>query len=168
MQELAISYPGTNIIGSGGNINKLYRLAEKKDKKKQRITVEVLHKLHESLNKLSVEERMEKYQLKPDRADVIVPAGNIFLTIADIIHATHIYVPVIGLADGIIDGLYASHLEEKQKILGILPSKKMLRTHLKIRKSKSYFSDNKNRFMSKFLIKRFFIIHNLFINCYFT
>lgn len=124
MQELAISYPGTNIIGSGGNINKLYRLAEKKDKKKQRITVEVLHKLHESLNKLSVEERMEKYQLKPDRADVIVPAGNIFLTIADIIHATHIYVPVIGLADGIIDGLYASHLEEKQKILGILPSKK--------------------------------------------
>ena len=124
MQELAISYPGTNIIGSGGNINKLYRLAEKKDKKKQRITVEVLHKLHENLNKLSVEERMEKYQLKPDRADVIVPAGNIFLTIADIIHATHIYVPVIGLADGIIDGLYASHLEEKQKILGILPSKK--------------------------------------------
>jgi exopolyphosphatase / guanosine-5'-triphosphate,3'-diphosphate pyrophosphatase len=124
MQELAISYPGTNIIGSGGNINKLYRLAEKKDKKKQRITVEVLHKLHESLNKLSVEERMEKFQLKPDRADVIVPAGNIFLTIADIIHATHIYVPVIGLADGIIDGLYASHLEEKQKILGILPSKK--------------------------------------------
>ena len=80
--------------------------------------------MHESLNKLSVEERMEKFQLKPDRADVIVPAGNIFLTIADIIHATHIYVPVIGLADGIIDGLYASHLEEKQKILGILPSKK--------------------------------------------
>ena len=97
---------------------------EKKDKKKQRITVEVLHKLHESLNKLSVERTNGKYQLKPDRADVIVPAGNIFLTIADIIHATHIYVPVIGLADGIIDGLYASHLEEKQKILGILPSKK--------------------------------------------
>lgn len=47
----------------------------------------------------------------------------------------------------------------------------MLQTHLKIRKSKSYFSNDKNdknRFMSKFLIKRFFIIHNLFINCYFT
>ena len=97
---------------------------KRKIRKNSELTVEVLHKLHESLNKLSVEERMEKYQLKPDRADVIVPAGNIFLTIADIIHATHIYVPVIGLADGIIDGLYASHLEEKQKILGILPSKK--------------------------------------------
>lgn len=117
MQELAASYPGTNIIGSGGNINKLYRLAEKKDKKKQRITVEVLHKLHDELKNLSVEERMEKYQLKPDRADVIVPAGDIFLTIADIIHATYIYVPVIGLADGIIDGLYASHLEEAQPLV---------------------------------------------------
>ena len=40
--------------------------------------------------------------------------------------------------------------------------------HLKMRKNKSYFSNKKNRFMSKFLIKRFFIIHNLFINCYFT
>ena len=67
---------------------------------------------------------MEKIPAQARPSDVIVPAGNIFLTIADIIHATHIYVPVIGLADGIIDGLYASHLEEKQKILGILPSKK--------------------------------------------
>lgn len=40
--------------------------------------------------------------------------------------------------------------------------------HLKIRKNKSYFSDNKNRFIGKFLIKRFFIIHNLFTNYYFT
>lgn len=40
--------------------------------------------------------------------------------------------------------------------------------HLKIRKNKSYFSDNKNRFMGKFLIKRFFIIHNLFTNYYLT
>lgn len=124
MQELAVSYPGTNIIGSGGNINKLYRLAEKKDKKKQRITVEVLHKLHDELKQLSVEERMEKYQLKPDRADVIVPAGDIFLTISDIIHATYIYVPVIGLADGIIDGLYASHTEEANKIFKDTTSEK--------------------------------------------
>lgn len=118
MQDLAVSYPEINIIGSGGNINKLYRLAEKKDKKKQRMTVEVLCKLHDELKSLSVEERMERYQLKPDRADVIVPAGDIFLSIADIIHATYIYVPVIGLADGIIDGLYASRMEEIKNILG--------------------------------------------------
>ena len=107
MAALAQSYPGTNIIGSGGNINKLYRLAEKKDKKQLRITVPTLRALHEDLKSLSVDERMEKYSLKADRADVIVPAGEIFLTIANIIGAEYIYVPVIGVADGIIDGLYA-------------------------------------------------------------
>lgn len=116
MQELAASYEKTNIIGSGGNINKLYKLADKKDKRKQRITIDTLKKLHEELKALSVEERMEKYQLKPDRADVIVPAGNIFLNIAEWIHATYIYVPVIGLADGIIDELYLQH-KQKQEIL---------------------------------------------------
>lgn len=114
MQELAASYEKTNIIGSGGNINKLYKLADKKDKRKQRITVDTLKKLHEELKALSVEERMEKYQLKPDRADVIVPAGDIFLNIGEWIHATHIYVPVIGLADGIIDELYVQHKQEQE------------------------------------------------------
>lgn len=107
MAELAFSYPQTNLIGSGGNINKLYRLAEKKDKKQLRMTVTTLRQLHESLKGLSVEERMTQFNLKPDRADVIVPAGEIFLTIADLMQATYIYVPVIGLSDGIIDSLYA-------------------------------------------------------------
>ena len=107
MAELALSYPQTNLIGSGGNINKLYRLAEKKDKKQPRMTVTTLRQLHESLKGLSVEERMTQFNLKPDRADVIVPAGEIFLTIADLMQATYIYVPVIGLSDGIIDSLYA-------------------------------------------------------------
>ena len=49
MAEIAQSYPGTNIIGSGGNINKLYRLAEKKDKKNERMSVATLHDLHDSL-----------------------------------------------------------------------------------------------------------------------
>ena len=107
MAELSLSYPQTNLIGSGGNINKLYRLAEKKDKKQLRMTVTTLRQLHESLKGLSVEERMTQFNLKPDRADVIVPAGEIFLTIADLMQATYIYVPVIGLSDGIIDSLYA-------------------------------------------------------------
>lgn len=107
MAELALSYPQTNLIGSGGNINKLYRLAEKKDKKQLRMTVTTLRQLHESLKGISVEERMTQFNLKPDRADVIVPAGEIFLTIADLMQATYIYVPVIGLSDGIIDSLYA-------------------------------------------------------------
>lgn len=117
MAEIASAYPGTNIIGSGGNINKLYRLAEKKDKKTLSMSVDTLRGLYDELKALSIEERMEKFNLKPDRADVIVPAGKIFLTIADIIRATAIYVPVIGLSDGIIDGLYE---RDKARVPGIV------------------------------------------------
>ena len=114
MKTLAEKFPGTNIIGSGGNINKLYRLAEKKDRKRLRITVATLRELHSQLSSLTVKERMEEFKLKPDRADVIVPAGDIFLTISDIIGAAYIYVPVIGLSDGIIDSLYAATKAEEE------------------------------------------------------
>ena len=106
LAELAKSYPQTNIIGSGGNINKLYRLADKKNKKKMTMQVSVLQELHTRLKALSLEERMEQFGMKPDRADVIIPAGEIFLTIANIFGASYIHVPVIGLSDGIIDELY--------------------------------------------------------------
>lgn len=106
LAELAKSYPQTNIIGSGGNINKLYRLADKKNKKKMTMQVSVLQELHTRLKALSLEERMEQFGMKPDRADVIIPAVEIFLTIANIIGASYIHVPVIGLSDGIIDELY--------------------------------------------------------------
>ena len=106
LAELAKSYPQTNIIGSGGNINKLYRLADKKNKKKMTMQVSVLQELHTRLKALSLEERMEQFGMKPDRADVIIPAGEIILTIANIIGASYIHVPVIGLSDGIIDELY--------------------------------------------------------------
>lgn len=106
LAELAKSYPQTNIIGSGGNINKLYRLADKKNKKKMTMQVSALQELHTRLKALSLEERMEQFGMKPDRADVIIPAGEIFLTIANIIGASYIHVPVIGLSDGIIDELY--------------------------------------------------------------
>ena len=52
---------------------------------------------------------MKQFGLKADRADVIVPAAKIFLSIADVVKAGYIHVPVIGLADGIIDNLYAGN-----------------------------------------------------------
>lgn len=116
MAALALSYSQINIIGSGGNINKLYRLADKKDKKQKRMTVDTLRQLYDSLKVLTVEERMEQYGLKPDRADVIVPAGTIFLTIADLIQAAFIYVPVIGLSDGIIDNLYVNDVIDSRVV----------------------------------------------------
>lgn len=114
MKDLAASYPGINIIGSGGNINKLFKMVKGRDRRYPRMSVASLRELYDELRALSVEERMEIYALKPDRADVIVPAGDIFLTVADLTGAQYIYVPVIGLADGIIDGLYAKkHLSDE-------------------------------------------------------
>ena len=112
LEDLAASYPGINIVGSGGNINKLYKLVERRDKRYPRMSTSSLQSLHDRLKALSVRQRMEEYELKADRADVIVPAGEIFLTIAAITGASYIYVPVIGLSDGIIDGLYTKHLAE--------------------------------------------------------
>lgn len=105
-----------NIIGSGGNINKLFRLADKKDKKLQRSPVSSLQTVYDVLKPLTPEERVEAFSLKQDRADVIVPAAEIFLKIAEVVHAEYIYVPVIGLSDGIIDNLYAKSLEKEMKV----------------------------------------------------
>ncbi len=102
-----------NIIGSGGNINKLFRLADKKDKKLQRLPVSSLQTVYDVLKPLTPE--VEAFSLKQDRADVIVPAAEIFLKIAEVVHAEYIYVPVIGLSDGIIDNLYAKSLEKEMK-----------------------------------------------------
>lgn len=104
-----------DIIGSGGNINKLFRLADKKDKKLQRLPVSSLQTVYDVLKPLTPEERVEAFSLKQDRADVIVPAAEIFLKIAEVVHAEYIYVPVIGLSDGIIDNLYAKSLEKEMK-----------------------------------------------------
>lgn len=109
LTRLTADFPDINIIGSGGNINKLYRLADKKDKKLQRMPIASLQELYDQLSPLTPEQRMKEFSLKADRADVIVPAARIFLTIAATIKAQYVHVPVIGLADGIIDSLYSSN-----------------------------------------------------------
>ena len=114
LKRLTADFAGVNIIGSGGNINKLYRLSDKKDKKLKRLPVNALQELHDTLSPLTPEQRIQRFDLKADRADVIVPAAEIFLAIARVVKAEYIHVPVIGLADGIIDSLYS----EKLKIEG--------------------------------------------------
>lgn len=111
LRKATEGFTGINIIGSGGNINKLFRLADKKDKKQQRLSVSSLQAIYDVLQPLTPEERVEAFSLKQDRADVIVPAAEIFLKIAQVVHAEYIYVPVIGLSDGIIDNLYTKSLE---------------------------------------------------------
>ncbi|OUO55516.1 exopolyphosphatase [Parabacteroides sp. An277] len=109
-------YPVINIIGSGGNINKLYKLIDKKDKRRKRIPISSLQSIYDKLKILTPEARMDAFNLKPDRADVIVPASEIFLCIAEVIHAEYIYVPEIGLSDGIIDDLFAADQKAEREV----------------------------------------------------
>lgn len=113
VREQTKDYETVNIIGSGGNINKLYRLIENKNRSKKRIPIASLQEMYDILEPMTPEERMDAYNLKPDRADVIVPASKIFLAIAGNIRANYIYVPEIGLSDGIIDELYTRDCESK-------------------------------------------------------
>ncbi|MDE6771726.1 MAG: Ppx/GppA family phosphatase, partial [Muribaculaceae bacterium] len=108
LTPIAKKYPDITIIGSGGNINKLYKMATHKDEAHNTFSVAELSRLYHLLKPLSVEQRMKIYDLKPDRADVIIPAAEIFLNVASITAARNIVVPVIGVADGIIDGLFAA------------------------------------------------------------
>ncbi len=110
LSRITNKFGNINIIGTGGNINKLYRMAIKKDKKNQRLPIKSLETIYDELSPLTPFQRQERYGLKEDRADVIVPAAKIFLTIARIVHADYVHVPIIGLADGIINSLYAQDI----------------------------------------------------------
>lgn len=115
ISELSELYNDLIIIGSGGNINKLFRLVDEKDKKASMFTVEALRKLHTELNQYTIEQRRKLFNLKRDRAEVIIPASEIFLDVANCSKSTQIWVPTIGLADGIIDSLYTKNRETTEK-----------------------------------------------------
>ena len=116
IEAIAKDHPDLMIIGSGGNINKLFRLAEEKEKHKQAaiFPVESLRKINDELKRYTPAERRKLFRLKPDRAEVIVPAAEIFLEVARCGQSKEIWVPMIGLADGIIDSLYAKRLKAKR------------------------------------------------------
>lgn len=98
-------------IGSGGNINKVFSLSKAKDG----IPLELkqLRAFHKSLSVLSIEQRMQQYSLKPDRADVIVPALEIYINIMHWTKAKEIVVPKIGVADGLVHELYMELTRKK-------------------------------------------------------
>lgn len=108
----AEEFPGAQIIGSGGNINKLFKLTHNKNDEKV-MKVSELREIYEELAQLNEEERKEKYGLKDDRVDVIIPAAEIFLMVASGLKCDAIYVPNISLADSIVDGMYRSQLKKQ-------------------------------------------------------
>lgn len=104
LKDLSKKYNNMIGIGSGGNINKLFSLNGNKNGKF--ISAESLKEVYKEMDPLSVQERMDKYTLKEDRAEVIVPALSIYNAICKWADIEEIYVPKIGLADGLIHHLY--------------------------------------------------------------
>ena len=94
------TYKPCAIIGSGGNINKIQRLVGKKDK--DPFSATELSELYQTLQSMSNEQRIHSLSLNPHRADVILPAANIYNTAAKVGQINNIIVPRLGLADGII------------------------------------------------------------------
>lgn len=91
-------------IGSGGNINKVFSLSKRKEGKP--LHLDLLKDYYRELSSFSLEERMRVYKLREDRADVIVPALSIYVNVMRWANISEIYVPKIGLADGLIQHLY--------------------------------------------------------------
>ena len=103
IKKATFGYSPLRAIGSGGNINKIFKMTKKENKN---ISYNKLKGIHDMLNSYTYEERVDVLGLKPDRADVIVHASKIFITIMKIADIEDIFVPQIGLSDGIVHDLY--------------------------------------------------------------
>ena len=102
-------YEKIKLIGSGGNINKIFKLSNTSEGKP--LTYLYLIKFYENLKSYSYEERITDLNLNQDRADVIIPATQIYLSAMKWSSAKHIYVPKIGLSDGIIKSIYFGNVK---------------------------------------------------------
>ena len=98
------SYNKIALIGSGGNINRLFKMSGRTEGNP--ISYIYLNAQYQFLKKMSYDDRITELGLNPDRADVIIPATKIYLSAMKWSGARKIYVPKIGLADGIIKSLY--------------------------------------------------------------
>lgn len=104
VKEMAEPFKKISLIGSGGNINKLFKMSGRTEGSP--ISYIYLNAQYQFLKKMSYDERITELSLNPDRADVIIPATKIYLSAMKWSGARKIYVPKIGLADGIIKSLY--------------------------------------------------------------
>lgn len=104
------SYKDITGIGTGGNINKLFRLSEEKEGKP--MSFNKLKKLHHHLSSYSLKDRIQVLGLNNDRADVIIPAALIFITVMKWAGIKNILVPKVGMVDGIIQLLIEENLKQ--------------------------------------------------------
>lgn len=121
LRATASAYTPLLGIGSGGNINKIFTLSRKREG--EALSKRKLERIYDELRRRSYEERMYTLNLKPDRADVIVPAAKIFLWIMRWAEIKKLYVPRLGLADGIVQVLYERNTRKNGMVAPINPIK---------------------------------------------
>ncbi len=105
-------YAPVEAIGTGGNINKIFSLSKRKEGKP--LSLDLLKDYYKELSASTAQERKHLYQFREDRADVIVPALEVYIAIMRWANADEIYVPKIGLADGLIKMLYQEKMAVKK------------------------------------------------------
>ena len=102
-------------VGTGGNINKLFELSNP-ESKSRKMAIDKLMRTQDVLKNLSIDDRLNKLQLNPDRADVIIPASEIYIQVMLSARAKNILVPDVGLKDGINYHMYAMHHPTSDKV----------------------------------------------------
>jgi exopolyphosphatase / guanosine-5'-triphosphate,3'-diphosphate pyrophosphatase len=105
-------YGKVTAVGTGGNISKIFELARMKPGKT--ISLKKVREIRDMIEGYSLEDRIYKLQMNPDRADVIIPASNIYIKVMEWAHAQSILVPEVGLKDGIMLFLYERRCLQKQ------------------------------------------------------
>ena len=104
------NYGKVTAVGTGGNISKIFELAKMRPGKT--ISIKKVKEILAMIKSHTIEERIYKLQMNPDRADVIIPATDIYIKVMEWAHASTILVPEVGLKDGVMFYLYEKNLKQ--------------------------------------------------------
>jgi exopolyphosphatase / guanosine-5'-triphosphate,3'-diphosphate pyrophosphatase len=111
-ENVKSSYGKVTSVGTGGNISKIFELANKKPG--ATLSLKKVKAIKEMIEGLTIEQRIYQLQMNPDRADVIVPASDIYIKVMEWGHSTSIIVPDVGLKDGILMHLLENTTKQKK------------------------------------------------------
>ncbi len=105
-------YGVVTAVGTGGNISKIFELAQVKPGKT--MSLKKIKEIKEMIEGHTMDERIYELQMNPDRADVIIPASDIYIKVMEWVQSKNILVPEVGLKDGILLHLYEAHQTQKK------------------------------------------------------
>jgi len=111
-ENVKLSYGKVTAVGTGGNISKIFELAQKKPG--SAMSLKKIKTIKEEIELLSIDQRIYQLQMNPDRADVIVPASGIYIKVMEWAHSNSIIVPDVGLKDGILLHVLERNIQQKK------------------------------------------------------